>query len=182
MAYGDYEQCVRKLVAAGSKIPNVYAVVILGDVGRLAELLKAKPELANARNRYGEPILQMAAERGDTEILKVLLNTKAEIDAVGKQTNRGISKEYTALHAAVVGGKTHAAKLLLERGANPNIIDTWKKTPLHYAAENGKVEIVKALLAHQADLTIKDTFGRSPLDFATKEIREAVADWEKSKK
>jgi ankyrin repeat protein len=148
----------------------------------LAELLKAKPELANARNRYGEPILQMAAERGDTEILKGLLNTKAEIDAVGKQTNRGISKQYTALHAAVVGGKTHAAKLLLERGANPNIIDTWKKTPLHYASNNGNVEIVKALLAHKADVTMKDSFGRSPLDFATKEVREAVAGWEKGKK
>ena len=73
----------------------------------------------------------MAAERGDTEILKVLLNSKAEIDAVGKQTNRGISKGQTALHAAIEGGKTHAAKLLLERGANPNIIDKWKETPLH---------------------------------------------------
>ena len=44
MAYGDNEQCVRKLVAAGSKIPNVYAAVVIGDAGRLAELLKAKSE------------------------------------------------------------------------------------------------------------------------------------------
>jgi hypothetical protein len=95
MAYGDNEQCVRKLAAAGSKIPNVYAAVVLGDAGRLAELLKAKPELANARNRYGDPVLQMAAKRGDTEILKVLLNTNADIDAVGEQTHRGISKGFS---------------------------------------------------------------------------------------
>lgn len=182
MAYGNNEHCIRKLVAAGSRIPNVYAAVVLCDAGRLAELLKAMPELANARNRYGDPVLQMAAERGETEILKVLLDTKAEIDAVGKQTNRGISKEYTALHAAVERGKTHVAKLLLERGANPNIIDTWKKTPLHYAAETGNVEIVKALLRHKADLTIKDRFDHSPLDSATREAREAVEDWEKGKK
>ena len=116
------------------------------------------------------------------EYWKVLLNNNAEIDAKGKQTNRGISHESTALHAAVEGGKTHAAKLLLERGANPNIIDTWKKTPLHFAAQKGNVEIVKALLAHKADLTIKDDFGRSLLDSASKEVREAVADWEKGKK
>jgi ankyrin repeat protein len=86
------------------------------------------------------------------------------------------------LHTAVEGGKSQAAKLLLERGANPNITDKGKKTPLHYAAENGSVETVKALLAHKADLTIKDEFHQSPLDRATKEVREAVADWEKGKK
>jgi len=182
MAFGDSEECVRKLVAAGSKIPNVYAAVVLSDAGRLAELLKAKPELANARNRYGEPILQMAVERGDMESIKLLLDAKAEIDAVGKQTNRGISKQYTALHAAVVGGKPQVAKLLLERGANPNIIDKWKRTPLHSAAGEQNLELVKLLLSHKADTNLKDSFGESLWEHTTKEIREAVAEWEKSKK
>lgn len=182
LAYGDSERCVRMLIAAGSKVPNVYAAVVLGDAGRLAEMLKREPELANARNRYGEPVLQMAADRGATDVLRVLLDANARIDAVGRQTNRGISKEYTALHAAVEGGKTAAVKLLLERGADPNVIDKRKKAPLHYAAGTGNVEVVNALLAHKADLTLKDNFGRTPLNSATKEVREAVADWEKGKK
>ena len=37
-------------------------------------------------------------------------------------------------------------------------------------------------LAHKADLTIKDNFDHLPLDSTTKEVREAVADWEKGKK
>jgi ankyrin repeat protein len=56
----------------------------------------------------------------------------------------------TALHHAVA--HEAAVRLLLERGADPNIRDEgdWA-FPLHFAAENGQLGIVRALVEHGAD-------------------------------
>ena len=40
----------------------------------------------------------------------------------------------TALHRALGGGFTECAQLLIEKGANPNVVDALKRTSLHWAA------------------------------------------------
>jgi ankyrin repeat protein len=58
-------------------------------------------------------------------------------------------------------------KMLLEKGANPNIVErTDGRTPLHYAALQGQKTIAEILLAHGANMDTRDWYGRTPLSLA----------------
>ena len=66
----------------------------------------------------------------------------------------------TALHMAAVAGRTAAARVLLDAGADPNLharsgvatsmfdgsVKLWGETPLHYAAAYGDAEMIQAML------------------------------------
>jgi ankyrin repeat protein len=57
-------------------------------------------------------------------------------------------------------GHIDAAKLLLEKGAEINVIPggfDYAGTGLHYAALNGHMAMVEFLLQHGADRNVKDT-------------------------
>ena len=55
------------------------------------------------------------------------------------------------------------ARLLLERGAEVNVLDEYNMTPLHLAEENRMVGAVHVLLEHGANVGADDKEGRTPL-------------------
>ena len=71
----------------------------------------------------------------------------------------------TALFAASSMNRTDIVKLLIEKGANVNIPESYNKlTPLHracYMPNNSSLEIVKLLIENGADLSIKDGLDRT---------------------
>jgi len=71
---------------------------------------------------------------------------------------------------ACMHGHIEAAELLLDKGAEINVIPDgfdYAGTGLHYAALNGHCAMVEYLLAHGADRTIKDTkVGSTPSGWA----------------
>ncbi len=91
--------------------------------------------------------LRDAAGRGNLGRLKALLDLRPElIDARGGEGVR------TALHQAVFGNCEAAVKLLLERGANPNIrCEGDNAYPLHFAVEKHRFPIIRLLVEHGAD-------------------------------
>jgi ankyrin repeat protein len=58
---------------------------------------------------------------------------------------------------------TEIARLLLMRGVNPNLTDTWGRTAMMMAAENGQCETVRLLLDWEADIHVKDHRGYTAL-------------------
>jgi ankyrin repeat protein len=73
---------------------------------------------------------------------------------------RGTLPGHTGLRTALHFGSRHESmvRLLLERGADPNIRDEGDNAcPLHFAAERGDLPIVKLLIAHGADPIGADT-------------------------
>ena len=102
---------------------DVFEAAALGRTNRLRELLGADPSLANAYGDDGFQPLTLACFYGHVEAAKVLLDTGADPNTLGRnqyiQTN--------ALHAATASENKDEAtryelcKLLLERGADPDI-------------------------------------------------------------
>lgn len=91
--------------------------------------------------------LRGAAGKGDLEHLKSLLDAHPEI--IDEPGGPGVR---TALHQAVFGNSEAAVKLLLERGANPNIrCEGDNAYPLHFAVEKNRVPIIRLLVGHGAD-------------------------------
>ena len=68
-------------------------------------------------------------------------------------------------------------ELLLERKADPNIVDNQEHfSALMHAAAEGYIEVVKILLDHGADATLKDIDGDTAESFARKNGHTGVAD------
>ncbi|TEB25661.1 ankyrin, partial [Coprinellus micaceus] len=60
-----------------------------------------------------------------------------------------------ALHAVCCRGAEHIAHLLLDKGANPNILDYDYAVPLAWAAATGNVGLVSKMLACGAEPNLK---------------------------
>jgi ankyrin repeat protein len=91
--------------------------------------------------------LREAAGKGDLARLNVLLDAHPEL--IDERGGEGVR---TALHHAVFGNSEAAVKLLLERGANPNIrCEGDNAYPLHFAVEKHRFPIIRLLVEHGAD-------------------------------
>ena len=65
----------------------------------------------------------------------------------------------TALHEAAEQGHCDVVKLLLDKGAYPNIIDEkFGRTPLHFAAKDNLMDVAKVLIDNGADPNLKDGY------------------------
>jgi uncharacterized protein len=78
----------------------------------------------------GFTALLFAAQQGDLESTKILLDAGADI-------NFATNEEGSALVIATAAGHEELAMYLLERGADPNIQDAYGLTPIHFAIHEG---------------------------------------------
>ncbi|XP_062502611.1 ankyrin repeat, PH and SEC7 domain containing protein secG-like [Corticium candelabrum] len=119
----------------------------------------AKAHVVAVAGVYQETPLHYAVQLGDVGIARILLDHKAKV-------NYSALSNKTLIHHAVVDGNRDCVRLLLERGADPNIHPLLPEEayscygphnrrqdfPLHVAGLNGDEEIVKLLLYYGADV------------------------------
>lgn len=74
----------------------------------------------------------------------------------------------TPLHLAATWGDTKIGRVLLEAGANPNLLGEYDNTPLHNAVRGGKYDFVKLLLEHGASKDVRNEDGFTAVDYAEK--------------
>ena len=96
-------------------------------------------------NHIGLTPLMLASINGSLEVVKVLLENKAAINATTEDGQ-------TALIHASRNGHLEIVKLLLENGAEVDVRDENGQAALLFAAENGFYKIVELLLANGADV------------------------------
>ena len=107
-------------------------------------------------NKGGLTPLLFAARDGDLESVKMLVTAGANLNAT-----TGIGE--TALMLAAHNDHTEAALYLLDKGADPNIVEAGH-TALHFAVARKNMDLVKALIAHKADVNIRLTKGQPDPD------------------
>jgi len=94
-----------------------------------------------------------AARKGDLAALSSLLNRDRSLVNERDREHEGayevVGKGWTPLHWAAYSGQLQAARLLLDRGADPKARDAFGFTPLHYAAEKELVDLLLDRGAHQ---------------------------------
>lgn len=99
----------------------------------------------NIGNIYGMTPLNIGANIGSLEVVKILLEHGANVDIANKML-------YTPLHNAVFGNHIDIVNLLLDFKANPNSLNAFHITPLFLAAnEKNNYEITQLLLTRGAD-------------------------------
>jgi hypothetical protein len=169
-----------------SELWKVVEAIIDGDFGRVSGLLSASPGLAKASfqsgatrlaaeaffldriGRYiyqGDTALHIAAAAYQTEIVRELLVAGADVRA---RNRRG----QEALHAASIGSpgslrwnpssQQATIIVLIEAGADPNVMDKSGVSPLHKAVRTRCAAAVRTLLNLGADPTRPNKNGSTP--------------------
>jgi len=110
------------------------------------------------------------------------------IEAVRAMLTAGASPNYTSqsgnlpIHIAIGHGNLEIAGLLLEAGADIDIIEHhYNRTPLHFAAINGNSEIAQFLISHNASIDPIDNDNHTPLFYAAKYGNQSIVEILKEK-
>ncbi|MDA1191966.1 MAG: ankyrin repeat domain-containing protein [Candidatus Poribacteria bacterium] len=117
-------------MAKSTKAPDAAKAIIraagAGDLDAVRELIASQIDLLNARNSDGSTPLHMAVWKGNTEVVRFLLEAGADVNAHNENTHWGT----TPLHAAAHANRKAIAEMLLDHGAEINARNLNNGTPL----------------------------------------------------
>jgi ankyrin repeat protein len=147
--------CKPQAPAKASSIDELIERVKAGDLESVRLTVDANKTLANAKRSDGVPLLYFAAASGHKDIVAYILDMGAAVDA---STDYG-----SALHVAADNEYEEVVRLLLNRGADPNLKDDWQQVPLHNTTQNKNQTIAELLIDSGADINAQDHKGRTPL-------------------
>jgi ankyrin repeat protein len=157
---------------------EIHDAVESGDMAKVVALLGQTPALVSQKDKDGDQPLHLAAKRGETAIIKQLLEAGADVNAKG-------AKGWTPLHYAGASDDKEACLALLENGANRDALNQDSRKPeqtakvftkyviqeynpkmagagkLFTAIEAGEAEKVKALIAANPQIQSVSTLIRS---------------------
>ena len=110
------------------------------------------------------PLLLASASNPDPEVVAVLLEAGADINALGSE---GLEPSMSPLHHAGANPNPDVAAVLLEAGADVNTLSPTGRTPLHEAAASAShPAVIEVLVAAGADVNARDDNGYGPLHSA----------------
>jgi len=154
----DFPQCLRLLLDRGAVLDDpVVAPVLLNDGAALAAAIRATPSLLHHRTSmvsaftplHGATLLHVAAEFGNIDVARVLVDMGADVNATAWVDGHGLNGHTPVFHTVNSAHNRSAPilKILLQAGAKPDIAlsgITWGKgfdwettlfdvTPVSYA-------------------------------------------------
>ena len=183
---------------------SVLHKIILGLCDKpLRKELQASTAEVNGQDSLGRTPLSLAAERGDSESVSLLLSSGAEPSTAahsgstalcyaartsdptcvslllnaGAEVRSKTNWDQTALHyAAAHGTDKRNAQLLLKAGADPNAVDCDGRTPLGFTPIAGHLEVAECLLKHGAHVRSLRNTTLDPLCLSIQARRHRLVD------
>ncbi|XP_023238085.1 tankyrase-like [Centruroides sculpturatus] len=140
----DHIDIVRTLLSAGAN-PGIQ-----NNMGETPIDLIATERMTNV---YSEELLKATAQ-SDLNRISQLINAGLSVN-VKDSPNSG----NTPLHWAACFGNKETIELLINHGADVNIVNSAGTTPLHDAVERGELQIVEKLIKSGGNLFVKATKG-----------------------
>lgn len=143
-----------------------------GNIQRLRDLLTEEAELVNARDEQGVSLVLRAMYRHSGDALDALMSHAPQLDvftaaALGDErrlaailAQDALAAEsfqgdgFTPLQLACFFGSVATAKMILERGANPEAVsrNPMELRAIHSAAASRSKEVMELLLSHGVDV------------------------------
>ncbi|KAH1981979.1 hypothetical protein KXW88_005009 [Aspergillus fumigatus] len=117
----------------------LHVLAFFGITGKAKRLIEKGADVNARDNQLGITPLHCAAHRGNEEMVELLLDYKAEINAICKNGN-------TAMHYAAEQGKRKVIKILQARRASSRVVNRQGLTALHSAIGTAYEEATVPLL------------------------------------
>ncbi len=145
-------------------IEDITAIkIVSATITRFVKAYLSEMGDINAVNREGNTLLHIVSLYGHTEVVKVLINEGANINAVT------VEKGFNALHIASQSGHTEVVKVLIDEGADINAVDQEGWNALHMALTQGHTEVVKVLIKEGVDINAIDPNEETALIIASQD-------------
>ena len=144
-----------------SRTVPLYHAAMFGLRDLAEHLIIKHPKHVNARGGRHMTPMHAAANAGHANIISLLIDHGADMEARSWRINYG-----TPLHCAALGGRLEAGRCLLDRGANINARDTPIRTPLMRAVSARHVEFARMLLERGAVIDAESDSGKTALSHA----------------
>jgi ankyrin repeat protein len=165
---------------------DFFAAIGAGDLDAVRSMLAEDPSLAGSRDaqgvsatlraryRFDRPMLEAIVAAGPTfdvfdaaaagDLDRIVAHVDEDPSLVASTSGDG----FAPLHLAAFFGRHDAVRLLLARGADPDVVGKgWMTgTPLHAAASARHAEVVGTLLEAGANPDVRQSGGWTPLHSA----------------
>jgi ankyrin repeat protein len=141
---------------------DIHRAIEAGDLTLVKQILAKDPDALNERDdgRFQEQPIHFAAQTGNIEIARLLLEAGAHIDT-------GDSDNSTALGIAAMRKHGEMVAFLIENGADINHRDRKADCPLSFAVYGRDEAIIQQLLDAGADLYFRNPAGETLLHIAS---------------
>lgn len=130
--------------------PNALIVAIKRrHIGIIRVLARYGADLKHIENEWS--ILTIAAKSGNADVVQVLVNMGADVNAATPDKK-------TALDVAVKRGHADVVRVLLQQGARPDVKNSDDQYPLYVASSRGFNRIVEDLISAGASVNVLNGF------------------------
>ncbi len=150
---------------------SLFEAASVGKFDEVAHQVYQKPDDINKFSEDGFTALGLACYFGKDEVARYLVLKGAEVNLPSKN-----GFNVFPLHSAIAGNFVNMSKMLIENGAEVNIVQQSGLTPLHSAAQNGNIELIILLLEKGANVQIRTEGGKLASDLAKERGYDEIAD------
>ncbi len=160
LSYAKDPRIIQILKKAGAKYTLFDSKNNYASLREMEKRIQEGADL-NATNENGETALLLAAKKGDSKTVRLLINSGADIN-IRKYGGK------TALDLAIENGHSQVVKILLDSENNVNVLKSSDNSPLFVAAEKNYIEIVKLLLDAGINVNTKGKNGETAISYAVR--------------
>ncbi|KAG8570642.1 hypothetical protein GDO81_011363 [Engystomops pustulosus] len=137
----------------------IFKLIQEGNVCRIRSFIMKNPSSLMGRDDSEATPLHYASKYGHLELMLMIINETCD-EGLNAVDNKGS----TPLHWAVQKNQLDSVKVLLSRGADPNILSYYRLSPLHLAVHLHHNSIVEALVENSAtDINLEGDLGNTPI-------------------
>ncbi|XP_062985937.1 transient receptor potential cation channel subfamily A member 1 [Elgaria multicarinata webbii] len=155
----SFEGVVCEADAASIASQDVFKVISDGSTCRLRSFIKKNRDGLKKLDDLNATPLHHAAGNGQLELMQMIIDGSS-VEVLNVTDSSG----NTPLHWATKKNQTESIKLLLSRGANPNILNSNTMAPLHLAVQCLYNELVKIFVEHSTtDVNLEGEGGNTPV-------------------
>ncbi|KAF9773472.1 hypothetical protein IL306_008713, partial [Fusarium sp. DS 682] len=134
---------------------------LTGNAVAVAQLINAGVDI-----HVGEP-LYLSVREGHENVIQLLLKHNVDVNS---NREKHLYRNPLSFAISHTEDNSRMAHILLDHGADYNLVDVSCETAIHHAARYGKVSLVVKLLKLGEHINKRDRDGKTPLHLASKDV------------